>query len=101
MQDHKHDAAKRLADSYFATDPSVKVFYVDLPDSRIGLLVVDPELEPTGSVDPFVCRPSNGCPYKTVIAVAAPSELELVKAKSIALPDGWNLDVELQPSEDK
>lgn len=93
----KDAAARRLIAWHFTVEPELREVYRIMTDNEssqeepIRLLEVNAATVPTGSVEPFAFSPAGDIPFRTVIAEITPEELDWLRSKPEALPEGWDL----------
>jgi hypothetical protein len=82
--------------------PPAKLLAFPDPDEReIRLLEVTELVPETGEFYPVAFGPTVEIPYRTVVAQVTPREFDAIRAGTLPLPEGWDLDqaVELNPAE--
>lgn len=74
------------------------------PHEPIKLLEIHLDAVPSGVILPvgFPAHPESGRPYRTIVILIAPPELDRIRSGSLQLPAGWVLGAEyLPPTEER
>jgi hypothetical protein len=93
----KDEAARRLIEQHFRVEPYLREVYrilsenEEAPDEPIKLLEVNEATVATSGIEAFVFAPTEGIPFKTVIAEVTPEAFDWLRGKPETFPKGWSL----------
>jgi len=97
----KHQEAVELAQKHYAVEEGVKDIFIlnetaeveaVRGEPTIKLLEVNENTVPSGAMPiQFGPAPSSGINFPSVIVEVTPSEYEKIKARELALPNGWEI----------
>lgn len=88
----------RLIDWHFLIEPEMTAIYriistnEDAAGEPIKLLEVNGATVQTGRVVPFAFGPAGDIPYASAVAEVTPAEMDAIRQRVIALPEGWSLE---------
>lgn len=86
------DTALLLANEHIGNQGTEKVLWAP-DDNEVRLVEVSTSVEDRDEVFPFRFSPDHpDVPYESVVILLGPGDWERVKAKKLALPEGFNVD---------
>ncbi len=97
MPTKKDEIAKKLIDWHFEVEPEItEVYRFIAPNEEsdsepIKLLEVSEATLTAGYVMPFGFGETEEFPYRSVVALITPEEMQQIKNQEMLLPQGWDL----------
>ncbi len=97
MPTKKDEIAKKLIDWHFEVEPEItEVYRFIAPNEEsdaepIKLLEVSEATLTAGYVMPFGFGSTEEFPYRSVVALITPEEMQQIKNREMPLPPGWDL----------
>ena len=93
----KDEIAQKLIDWHFEIEPEITEVYrfiapdEENPSEPIKLLEVSEATLTAGYVMPFGFGSTEEFPYRSVVALITPQEMQQIKNQEMPLPQGWDL----------